>query len=108
MPFLKLEDRQAYQRRYYSTANVKGWYNTLKKSARRRGKVFALTLADMPKCPEKCPVLGIVLRYGSQRGDPYSASIDRIDDTLGYVPGNVRVVSRLANLRRTRSCRSKM
>jgi hypothetical protein len=47
--------------------------------------------------PEMCPVLGVRLVKG--RGGPCdsSPSLDRIIPSLGYVPGNVRVISQRAN-----------
>lgn len=52
--------------------------------------------------PEICPYLGIRIDYrrAKERGRLRSfdaPSIDRIDPTRGYVPGNVQVISDLAN-----------
>ncbi len=50
--------------------------------------------------PRVCPVLGLKLDYsfkGDGRARRNSPSIDRIRPELGYVPGNVIVVSQLAN-----------
>ena len=51
--------------------------------------------------PEKevCPVLGIPYNFMSQgKGGRYnSKSVDRIDPTKGYIKGNIRFISRLAN-----------
>lgn len=49
--------------------------------------------------PSHCPVLGIELvrRTGRKGGADCSPSLDRIVPTLGYVPGNIVVVSRRAN-----------
>lgn len=54
-----------------------------------------------------CPITGRKLtlpkslRAGKWRlRDPYNASIDRIDQTKGYVQGNVRFVALIANLAR--------
>lgn len=51
--------------------------------------------------PTHCPVLGIELNYpGKFSHDPAGASFDRLDSSLGYVRGNVIVVSRRANMLR--------
>lgn len=47
--------------------------------------------------PEKCPVLGFVLNYENTKTADNSPSLDRIDNDLGYVLGNVIVVSWKAN-----------
>jgi hypothetical protein len=46
-----------------------------------------------------CPVLGLPLNYTVLTGRPEdnSPSIDRFDNDLGYVHGNVRVISNRAN-----------
>jgi hypothetical protein len=46
--------------------------------------------------PSVCPVLGIPIVLGEQRSEN-SPSLDRITPELGYVPGNVRVISDKAN-----------
>lgn len=46
--------------------------------------------------PLSCPVLGIPLKLGSTRS-ANSPSLDRIVPSLGYVEGNVRVISDRAN-----------
>ena len=49
--------------------------------------------------PEVCPVFGFELRFGGGLSDKWcSPSLDRIDNTKGYVPGNVVVVSTMANI----------
>lgn len=67
--------------------------------AKRKGIAFSLTVEDI-EWVEVCPVLGIPLRYGGWGGfggKPDSASLDRIDNAKGYVPGNVAVISDRAN-----------
>lgn len=48
--------------------------------------------------PDNCPVLGISLRsvYGEKQHDG-SPTLDRFVPSLGYVKGNVSVISRKAN-----------
>jgi len=54
--------------------------------------------------PEICPVLGIPLfaRVGAGRSNrdqvENSPSLDRIDNSKGYVPGNIAVISMRANM----------
>jgi len=60
---------------------------------------FNLTIEDVVEVPTHCPVLGLELVYpGHGKGrTSCSASLDRLDNTKGYVPGNVAIISWRAN-----------
>lgn len=58
---------------------------------------FNLTLEDLGPLPEYCPVLGIPLEIGSGTHGDGSPSLDKIIPKLGYVRGNVLIVSMRAN-----------
>lgn len=68
--------------------------------AKRRKIEFSLTENDIT-IPSHCPVLGVKLKFnwsGLRSGYfPDSPSIDRIDNTKGYVKDNVRIISNRAN-----------
>ncbi len=66
-------------------------------NARLKGLDFDLTEADI-SIPEVCPYLGLELVWApdTPRTDD-GPSLDRIDNTKGYVPGNVEVISWRAN-----------
>jgi hypothetical protein len=79
----------------------------LVRAARRRakGKGIACTITwkDISPLPTHCPVFGYKLNYGPGRGlklyeNKAAASLDRIRNSRGYVPGNVIVISLRANL----------
>lgn len=53
---------------------------------------------DIPPVPEVCPVLGIKIQGNVVAGPlDSSPSIDRLIPHLGYIPGNVRIISNRAN-----------
>lgn len=64
--------------------------------SRKFGIEFSITEADV-YIPVKCPLLGIEIRCNDDNPGPGSPTLDRIDPTKGYVPGNVQVISHLAN-----------
>ena len=91
-----------------------GWYTILinlsekisdsKKRARKRGLRFNL---DLPYLAEmwinqrgRCALVGVIMDYQSgSRHDknPYRFGLDRIDNELGYVKGNVRITCHWGN-----------
>lgn len=75
---------------------AKVMWRWIRNRARKTGMEFSITEKDIV-IPEVCPVLGIPLFCGKGYAIPNSPSLDRIDNTKGYIPGNVVVVSYKAN-----------
>lgn len=65
--------------------------------SKKYGVPFSITYDDLPPVPEFCPVLGIPITCNTGKRSDNSPSIDRIDNSLGYCPGNVQVISFRAN-----------
>ncbi len=76
------------------------WLRALKGRAGYKGIPFNLSVDDLDM-PLVCPLLGILLVWkpsGTGNGpNPDSPSVDRLIPELGYVKGNVRIISHLAN-----------
>jgi len=68
-----------------------------KRRASERGLPFDLTLDDVLPLPTTCPIFGRELRTHQCPQDPWAYSLDRIDNSKGYVRGNVAVMSYKAN-----------
>jgi hypothetical protein len=69
-----------------------------KKRAKESGVRCTLTISDIPEIPKICPILGIRIIANSVAGPlDSSPSLDRLVPALGYVPGNVRIISNRAN-----------
>lgn len=68
--------------------------------ARQRAEKYGLDFnleKDDIEIPEFCPLLEIPI-YPGKKGDYHnSPSLDRIDNSKGYIKGNIRVISMLAN-----------
>lgn len=77
------------------TARNKRSLSMIKSRAAREGVPFGLTIDDMI-IPDVCPVLGIPILLDPNHRDNYP-SVDRIIPVLGYVPGNIVIVSYRAN-----------
>lgn len=59
---------------------------------------FTISLKDVSPPPKICPILNIPLSYVNKNCiQDNSATIDRIDSTKGYIPGNVAIMSNRAN-----------
>ena len=87
------------------------WWNRLgdaeymfrkaKARAKQKGREFTITLQDVKAVDtDVCPIFHIpIKRYPMTAGSkancarPDSKSLDRIDASKGYVPGNIRVIS---------------
>lgn len=113
---LRTKEKRREQSKNWKTANrslindtAKAWrqrgsgsisemLSQAKKRAKKIGVPFTVTAADV-SIPELCPVFGKPLARGNTRGPaPWSPSLDRTIPALGYVPGNVVVLSHKANV----------
>jgi len=70
---------------------------TAKLRAKNKGLAFDITETSF-EIPVYCPILGIELKRTPIKASDCSPSLDRIDNSKGYIEGNVRVISRRANL----------
>jgi len=89
--------------RSYKNNRLNKWFNGTKGRAIKNGLEFNLDLEDF-EIPEYCPILGIKLEFNEHGFDKTNKSlfsgipsIDRIDNSKGYVKGNTWIISRLAN-----------
>jgi len=71
-------------------------FRAKKSNAIRVGYTWELSFGDI-HFPTHCPILGIELDYYAESTVEGSPSFDRINSDLGYVQGNVQVLSWRAN-----------
>jgi len=90
----KILENQKQRRKTFT-----GWRKMAWQSARartnRQGIEFSITENDIPEVPEVCPILGIPLEFGTSGQG--AASLDRIDNTRGYIKNNLQIISDRAN-----------
>jgi hypothetical protein len=86
--------------KYKKALNRKNTLSIILQQAKRRAKLknlpFDITASDLT-IPDICPVLGIPLCVNSGHAKDNSISLDRIVPELGYVKGNVEIISYKAN-----------
>ena len=86
-----------------SSKSVGRWFSNIHHRALDRARdkqiPFSITVQDVYDVwpiDGKCPVSGIVLD-ASKGYSNTSPALDRIDPSLGYVPGNIRLISGFVN-----------
>lgn len=87
----------SWMKEHYRRNPAEHMLRRAKSRAQTKGFDCTIMLDDILPLPTHCPVFGMKLTCGNGQQDPNALSLDRIDNTLGYVPGNVVVMSYLAN-----------
>ena len=86
------------RKQYYKDNPEYGWIDSTKTRAKKLKVPFNLTPQYIRSImTDICPVLGIPLERGVGTSTDNSPTIDRIIPELGYVEGNVMIISKLAN-----------
>lgn len=94
-----LENYAEYQRQSRARNPQQHMVYDARARAKRYGVPGTITVEDI-QWVTHCPVFGVELVYGRAKGDGMrtnSATLDRKVNDLGYVPGNVFVISHQAN-----------
>lgn len=71
-------------------------FKSAKARARKKGLAFEINVADIV-VPPACPLLDIAIFPSAKAATAHSPTLDRKNNNLGYVPGNVWVISYRAN-----------
>ena len=101
-PEVRERHKEWSRERWHLNANEAPWKNALQrcKVRSRKSKIECTINADFLKSiwTDVCPILGIPLIVAKGKMTDNSPSVDRIDPSKGYVPGNVVVISNRANM----------
>ena len=85
-----------YNRDYIIKHKEKHLLGLAKTRSRKSGLEFNIDLSDII-IPQFCPILGIELVRDNRKVQENSPTLDRIDQSKGYIKGNVWVISFKAN-----------
>lgn len=92
-----IESTKIRAKKYRDDNMEKVLLSSARQRANRKNLEFNITIEDII-IPKLCPILNIPIKIGcSMKERDYSPSLDRIDNNKGYIKGNVRVISTLAN-----------
>jgi len=88
---------------YYEKSRFGSFENRLnlmltsaKSRCKKNNVEFNITKDDVAR-RETCPISGVILNFRASKISDDSPTLDRIDPSKGYVPGNVWVISYRAN-----------
>lgn len=97
----KILERFKNKKYYLNKSIEESLYRNAKRRCKETGLDFTIELSDIPKMPKHCPITGLELRRGEGSIQEYSPTLDRIDNSKGYIPGNVQIISNRANKRKS-------
>ena len=91
-------ERIAAQASQWRVRNTEGYLLTVARNRAKKGNIpFNITIEDI-KISEFCPALGIKLDRAGAKWADNIPTLDRINPEIGYVKGNVCVISKRANM----------
>lgn len=94
----KQASQTTFAKRLSPKNNIKHLIANIKVKCRRENIPFNISIDDFDDFPVHCPDLNVELIYGNiGKASPQSATIDKIIPKLGYICGNVRIISYRAN-----------
>lgn len=93
----KPQNKEYHAKRYNAYSDKEILLKNIRSNAAKRGESTDITLDDIPPVPSFCPILGIPITTRS-RNRSNAVSVDRIDNSKGYVKGNIVLISMKANV----------
>jgi len=91
-----LKDFNKCKNKYLGVSNECRECNRIRMKEYRKSDKFNIEVSDII-IPDICPVLGLFISKEAKGRQDNSPSLDRIDNSKGYVKGNICVISWKAN-----------
>ena len=85
-----------YKKNWKKSNPEKMMFYGAKERARIYELAFTITIDDIV-IPKRCPILGIPLIVNENKAGLNSPALDKIIPELGYIKGNIQVISHKAN-----------
>lgn len=103
--YVKMTGQRNYRFKGYAEIRAAFW-NGYRESAKTRGLSFSITMREAwdiyIQQGGRCALSGVSLCFGVGRLGNTTASMDRIDNNLGYVASNVQWVHKVINIMRNK------
>ena len=96
MPLKDKSKTKEYLRAWKDKNREKNLFQLARHRALKKGIEFNIEISDIV-IPETCPILGLSIKKAIDGNRDLSPSLDRIDNSKGYVKANIQVVSFKAN-----------
>lgn len=91
------ERKRLIMRRIHDRDPQKAMLDVVKRRSVKQGRTFALVSSDIV-IPEVCPCCSVKLVRGDKRVTTTSPSVDRIENSKGYLPDNIWVICNRCNM----------
>lgn len=92
----RLKIHRFYKSQYRKNHPEHALWRSARQRARRNNLPFNIEISDII-IPEYCPILGLKLKQSKVRMNDASPTLDKIVPDLGYIKGNICVLSNKAN-----------
>lgn len=96
MPLKDKNKCKQYLRDWKDKNREKNLFQLAHHRAKSKGIEFNIEISDIT-IPNICPILGLPIKKTIDGNRDLSPSLDRIDNSKGYIKGNIQVVSFKAN-----------
>jgi hypothetical protein len=107
MPLKDKSKTKDYLRAWKDKNREKNLFQLARHRALKKGIEFNIEISDIV-IPDICPILGLPIKKAIDGNRDLSPSLDRIDNTKGYIKSNIQVISFKANAMKSTADKSEL